>query len=227
MMKRFIAAVFFAVILFLNINTGNAQVAVVQPERISPTGHVFHNIMGVPYWSENRRDPSNPSLEEGDLFVFGIRVDPKEKIAICLYYFSAKTQQETGEPQVAPDTPFTPVPVSSTDVRRRYRSNANHGLIAGANYVNTSDSIEEKGISLFVPYSAIGLKNGKYEFRYRVVVWINDKITDDFKIEKRFVADFKSAYYRRVDVTCDPGEETVPMVVPESFTFEEKINQLK
>lgn len=178
-----------------------SSVAIAQKERerISLHGNICKSTMGVPKWSAD--NSVNNYGELGDLIILSVQSNPKEKIVVGAYLYY-RTVSKSGE-EFVDTSDWKPVPVSQIGKQWGYRSNSLQSVGNWTRFTNASNNISNSDVQLFLPYAANGLPAGTYRFRYRIRVWANNTVVDDFYTnENRLARVAGTDTYRELLAIC-------------------------
>jgi hypothetical protein len=165
-------AIATTVFLFLLANHVFAQV---QRQRIAVNGSISYGAVGVPKWSAEPN--ANNYGEGGDLILLSCQARPRERITVGAYLEYCNVDSDD-----KPVGSWKGVPASRIGREWGYRSEAMLSVGNWTRLTNPSQKDPPKTytIQLFVPYGATSLAPGRYRFRYRIRVWADNRLVDDF-----------------------------------------------
>jgi hypothetical protein len=161
----------------------------VQTDRVSEAGHIYHNSLGSPRFSV---DGSRQRGVRGDLLILSALVFSREKATLGAYLY----YQKSGDGPPDPTKWEKVTQLSQSGMNGGYRSNSLRSLGTWTRLHRdavTVDSGDEKRngfeFLLFLPYSTIGLPDGKYYFTYRIRMFVKEAGASDYTVKDDFYID--------------------------------------
>lgn len=145
-------------------------------QRIGLGGVVCKATYGLPKWGAGPNKDNNG--ERGDVILLYVNSRPRERITVGAYLFYRKVRNADGIWEDV--TEWSPTPVTRLGASWGYKSESLGGVGNWVRFTNSTNDVVQKNIQLFVPFAVIGLAQGEYRFRYRIRVWVNGHLEDDF-----------------------------------------------
>ncbi|MDX1964968.1 MAG: hypothetical protein SFX18_17605 [Pirellulales bacterium] len=145
-------------------------------QRIALNGNISKYAIGIPKWASDRSVHNHG--EAGDLILLSANSKSNENITVGVYLYYRKIERQ-GESWVDVSA-WASVPASPLGTEWGYRSNTLESAGVWTRFTNTEKTDKAYNIQLFLPYAVIELPEGNYRLRYRIRVWANNQLVDDF-----------------------------------------------
>jgi hypothetical protein len=163
-------------------------------QRIALNGFISHGTTGIPRWSLNETALSG---EPGDLIILRTSAQPGERVEAGAYLFYRTLDRDD-----KPTGQWTGVPASQRGIDWQYRSKTLNCACAVVRFVNPSQKEGSFDLPLFLPYAAINLPAGRYQFTYLVQIRANNVLVDDFWTDHVVLGTVGSSGLVRQGIAC-------------------------
>jgi len=163
-------------------------------QRIALNGFISHCTTGIPRWAMNEAALSG---EPGDLIILRTTAHPGERIEAGVYLFFKMLDNND-----KPTGHWTGVPASQRGIDWQYRSRAVGSVCSVVRFVNPGQKESDFDLPLFLPYAAMALPSGRYQFTYLVQVRANKALVDEFWMDHVVIGTVGSSGLVRPGVSC-------------------------
>ena len=164
-------------------------------QRVGLYGKVSYGAVGQSNWSTQQG-------MRGDTILLSCEANPGEEIWIGAFPSYRDTVQ-TAEPGPLEGVgEWKRVPASRAGAANGYRSATLGSAGVSVKWRNRSGEQVSQTVQLFLPYEALGLNKGAYQLRYRIRVWVNGKVADDFYTDENRIVRNVGSDWREIEYYC-------------------------